>query len=121
MENGSDCNGLDSKSGTALHWSAYLGNEQATLFLLHWANSINSQDTEGLTPLHLAVMGGNPRIVKNLLIKGSNRNTKDKKDRTAYDIAKEMENTVMIKLLKPPGLLECLSFKIQLKPIVRTQ
>jgi ankyrin repeat protein len=37
---------------------------------------MNSQDKiYGLTPLHLAVLSGNGKIVKKLLIRGANRNT----------------------------------------------
>jgi len=43
----------------------------------------------GLTPLHLGVISGNSRLVRKLLIKGANKNTKDKNGKTAFDLAKE--------------------------------
>jgi palmitoyltransferase len=70
----------DSKGGTPLHWAAYYGCEQATNYLLSFKEiAINSQDLDGLTPLHLAVLSGNSRVVKRLLVKGSDKKIKDRK------------------------------------------
>ena len=48
-------------------------------------------DKQGLCPLHLACMSGNSRVVKRLLIKGANKDLKDKKGLTPSDLAKENE------------------------------
>lgn len=43
-------------------------------FLINWTQDMNQRDLEGgLTPLHLAVISGNSRVVRKLLIKGANR------------------------------------------------
>ena len=41
-----------------------------------------------MTPLHLAVMSGNGRIVKKLLLKGCDRNIENYNGKLALDIAK---------------------------------
>jgi palmitoyltransferase len=43
--------------------------------------------TYGMTPLHLAVMSGNGRIVKKLLIKGCDRNIANYSGKKAIEIA----------------------------------
>lgn len=46
-------------------------------FLTNWTIEFNERDTEGgLTPLHLAVISGNSRVVRKLLIKGADRTIK---------------------------------------------
>lgn len=51
--------------------------ENATTYLTTWGCSPNVTDTEsGLTPLHLAVISGNPRVVRRLLIKGADKTMK---------------------------------------------
>ena len=42
-----------------------------------------------MTPLHLAVMSGNGRIVKKLLLKGCDRNTKAFNGKLPLDVAIE--------------------------------
>ena len=68
---------LDEKGGTALHWAAYMGCESAASVLLAWPVKVNHQDNDGHSPLHLATIAGNSRIVRNLLLKGAERNILD--------------------------------------------
>jgi palmitoyltransferase len=43
-------------------------------YLTSWDIDINVADEEGgLTPLHLAVISGNSRVVRKLLIKGADK------------------------------------------------
>jgi hypothetical protein len=49
---------VDDLGSTPLHWACYTGSETAVLYLLSWPQSLNAQDREGLSPLHLAVMSG---------------------------------------------------------------
>jgi palmitoyltransferase len=67
----------DEKGGSPLHWAAYLGCELAAAVLLSWDSNVNQQDHDGHTPLHLAVMAENSRIIRNLLLKGADRNILD--------------------------------------------
>ncbi len=41
-----------------------------------------------MTPLHLAVLSANGRVVKKLLVKGADRNIRDKTGYLALDLAK---------------------------------
>jgi palmitoyltransferase ZDHHC13/17 len=45
--------------------------------------------TFGMTPLHLAVISGNGRIVKKLLVRGCNRNLKNYAGKLPLDLAYE--------------------------------
>ena len=40
-----------------------------------------------MTPLHLAVISGNTKIVRKLLMKGGDRQIEDKNEKTPMDIA----------------------------------
>ena len=82
----------DSKGSTALHWACYSGQENAAYALMAWGAEMDKQDfTYGMTPLHLAVMSGNGRIVKKLLVRGCDRNIRNYAERLPLDIAFENE------------------------------
>lgn len=52
-----------------------------------------------LTPLHLAVISGNTRVVRKLLIKGADKTILDKQSKTATDIARENGFSNILKML----------------------
>jgi palmitoyltransferase len=63
--------------------------ENAAYALISWGAEIDKQEfTFGMTPLHLAVMSGNGRIVKKLLLKGCDRNIKSYNGKYPLDIAR---------------------------------
>lgn len=107
---------LDEKSGTPLHWAAYMGCEVAASVLLSWPVKVNHKDDDGHTPLHLATIAGNTRIVRNLLLKGANRQDVDKKNKTPMDVAVENNHKTLIAMLKTPTILSECSVKPPLKP-----
>ena len=88
-----DINIQDEKRSTPLHWAAFSANELALSYILAWGANVNAQDFKGLTPLHLGVLASeqsqSTRLIRHLLIKGSDIRIKDKKNRTAYDYAAE--------------------------------
>ncbi len=112
-ENGHSINKEDVKGGTPLHWAAYLGCEIAASLLLAWGAPVDHADLDGHTPLHLATIAGNSRIIRNLLLKGANRDVvvtsnQDAKGRKPINIARENKAEALVKMLYPPGLLaEC--------------
>lgn len=65
--------------------------ETAVAYLLAWESEVNSYDSNGLTPLHLAVKSSeeikSTRSIRHLLIKGAQREVKDKLGRTPLDMA----------------------------------
>lgn len=84
-----------------LHWASYMNNEEVVAYLITKKDllTLNSQDSEGNTPLMLAVSYGNTRVVRRLLIKGANRYVKNNLGQMAIDIAKESNYNTISKML----------------------
>ena len=93
-----------------------MGCEVAASVLLAWPSKINHQDDDGHTPLHLATIAGNSRIVKNLLLKGAERVMYDKKNKSPMDIALENNKTSIASLLKRITFLSECGVKPPLRP-----
>lgn len=48
--------------------------ENATNFLTAWKPPLNTRDLEsGYTPLHLAILSGNIRVVRRIIVKGGDK------------------------------------------------
>ncbi len=78
----------DASGSTALHWACYSASENAVSALIAWGAELDCQENlHGATPLHLAVISGNCRIVKWLLLAGCDRYIVNKKNQTARDLA----------------------------------
>jgi len=74
--------------------------ENSVTYLTTWGSQINLQDKEsGLTPLHLGVISGNPRVVRRLLIKGAKKDIKNKEGKLPLDLAKDNEYDNIVLLL----------------------
>lgn len=61
--------------------------------------SPNDPDSDGNTPLHLAVLSKDITMVKTLLRAGAKTTLPNNQGKTVWDIAKEDEYTEMIKIL----------------------
>ena len=63
-------------------------------YLLAWKAEVNAVDINGISPLQLAIKSAeelkSSRSVRHLLIKGADRNNRDKNGRTPMDIVKEI-------------------------------
>ena len=81
---GMDLKIRDNRGSTPLHWACYPKSEIALNYLLSWVTNLEEQDTEGYTPLHLAVKSvetlRSTRPVRALLIRGASRNVLDNND-----------------------------------------
>ncbi|EAR94876.1 DHHC zinc finger protein (macronuclear) [Tetrahymena thermophila SB210] len=116
---GVDLNLTDHKGGTALHWACYLGSENAVNYLVSkMKDKLNNADGEGLTPLHLAVISGNARVVRKLLQRGANRNALDNNQKTPAQLADENEfHNIQQMLEKTGGFQEYCNIKQPFKPM----
>jgi palmitoyltransferase len=65
-----------------------------------------------MTPLHLAVMSGNGRIVRRLLLKGCNRNIKSKSEKLPLDIARDNDYKNIVDMIEDKeGIEEWMGIK----------
>jgi len=80
---------------------------------------MDKQDfTYGMTPLHLAVMSGNGRIVKKLLTRGCDRNIRNYSNKLALDIAIENEyKNITEMIVDKQGLEELFNIKTPYRKI----
>ncbi len=92
---------IDSLGSTPLHWACYTGSEGAFMFLLYFEGiDLNPIDNEGLTPLHLSVMGDRTSIIKKLLRSGARKDIKDRKERMPHELAKSKNKKKIEEILK---------------------
>ena len=81
---------MDNEKSTPLHWACVSGSDTAIYYLLAWGADIGAQDNDGNTPLHLAVMKANEfpntRAIKELLIKGADRDATEIYGRTPIEM-----------------------------------
>jgi len=89
---------------TSLLRAAAIGNTvKVKTLLARGANSNNTTDEQGLTPVMWAAMNGHPGAVKSLLDKGADPNLKDAKERTALMLAAEHGHATTVKILLEHG------------------
>ena len=93
-----------------------MGCEVAASVLLSWPIKVELKDEDGRTPLHLATITGNSRIIRNLLLKGAERSILDKRNKTAMIIAVENNYANIIEMLKKPGVFAECKVKPPLRP-----
>lgn len=116
-------NQSDSSSSTALHWASYMNSEEVVGYLLTCPelSSLDQRDSEGNTPLMMAVSYGNTRIVRRLLIKGANRYLRNNANLLPYDVALENQYKTISKMLNEKfSCLDLIKFycniKVEYKP-----
>lgn len=67
---------------TPLHWACFAASDTAIYYLQSWGCKVNIQDNLGNSPLHIAVTNAEnfykTRAIKELLIKGAERELRDK-------------------------------------------
>lgn len=89
LEKGLKINSKDLRESTPLHWAAFSGAELTLNYIIAWGGDLDAQDSKGLSPLHLAVKSykdsRSTKGIKQLLIKGANRNALDFETRKPVD------------------------------------
>jgi ankyrin repeat protein len=68
---------------TSLHWAALRGDIETAKFLVRNGARINSQTSQGDTPLHMAACSGNEAMVVRLMRLGSDRSIRNKQQKLA--------------------------------------
>jgi len=110
---GLDLNLQDERGSTPLHWACYSNSEIALSYILAWNPDLNLQDNDGYTPLHLAVKSvetvESTRPVRFLLIRGADKERRDKRGETPLDLVQngEVQTTHLANDLKKM-LVSCL-------------
>jgi len=78
----------------ALHVASYFGILQAVeLFIERGADVSSTANPQGMTPLHLAVIGGHLDVVSRLIAAGADVSLEDKHGRTALAYAEKLHST----------------------------
>lgn len=101
----------DLSGKTPLHTAAFEGQDQTASVLISWTENLNICDKEKLTPLHLAAFSKNYRIVRHLLMKGSDRKAQDITGSTPLDIAVNVNApNDIIQMLKEPTYFQKINY-----------
>jgi ankyrin repeat protein/transglutaminase-like putative cysteine protease len=105
VANGADVKATDKSGNTPLHGAAAAGDRAIVELLMDKGADINAAANEG-TPLHRGAANGHTNIVEILLAKGADTNAKDRRGRTALDLARRKGHTEIVELLKKHGAKE---------------
>eukprot|EP00978_Attheya_sp_CCMP212_P000783 scaffold1603_cov45-Attheya_sp.AAC.2 len=99
LEEGASVNHHDEETGeTALHFAADRGFLRSTLFLLKAGADPNSVDTEGISVLQAAVIGGSIPVVQKLLEAGADPDNADEDGDTPHTCAQDDGDPAMLAL-----------------------
>ena len=83
-----------------LHIAAESGSVLAIDILVKEGLDVNSRDSDGHTPMHLAIIANKPDCVSKLLLNGAKYNLQDNFQETPHDIATRMNLVSIIEMLK---------------------
>ncbi|XP_059177093.1 rabankyrin-5-like isoform X2 [Physella acuta] len=92
---------VDARGKNFLHTAIQKADIESVLFLLSVNANVNSrtQDSQNLTPLHLAVLTGSEIIVRNLLLAGASVDERTKSHETALHLAASKDCSAICSIL----------------------
>jgi ankyrin repeat protein len=91
--------GLDAKKRMAIHYAALYGNEQIIELCCAQCPDLNALDTDGKTPLILAIEAKNTTAVKLLLLHGADKSHLDTQGMSPLELAQEGGDSTILALL----------------------
>ncbi|MDQ7055090.1 MAG: ankyrin repeat domain-containing protein [Persephonella sp.] len=99
LEKGADPNGKGAFGETPLHIAVDRGYLDIVQLLLERGADPNAQSNEGNTPLHMAVIASSADIAYELIKKGASVDVENSFGKTPLDVARELNDEKMIKIL----------------------
>lgn len=101
LSHGANVNILNDHNVAPLHLTSLYGHTEATKLLLENGADVNAKDIYGDTPLHQVALGNRSNVETAIYLigHGANKNIKNDKGKTAYDIAKEKNRFDLVPVL----------------------
>ena len=111
-----DIESTDDEGSTPLHWACYTNSFNCVEYLLSFNINVNIQDKEGLTPLHLCIIGkNNYNIIKLLLQYKANPDICDNKGYSCFDLCEIKNKFDVIYVLKYKSKFRFFDLEISFK------
>lgn len=101
LDRGADPQARNLAGSTALHIAAKLGREEVVRLLLERKLDPEAANLAGFTPLMFAARNGDASVVRLLIAAGAPLDAKDRRGKTAWDVANELGRTELLPLLRP--------------------
>ena len=98
-----DVNTSDADSATALHWAVYRDDLDTADALIRAGAKVEAANRYGVTPLSLACVNGNARMIEMLLKAGADVNAELPEGETALMTASRTENLAAVQVLLAHG------------------
>lgn len=88
---------------TVLHWAAWVDNAELIKLLQEYSAQVDAVDSNGDTPLHIAIRYEHLAAIKQLLTSHPTFGLKNKEDLTSLELAKQEKNPTITTLLQQAG------------------
>ncbi len=103
LQNHADVDARDSVNQTPLHEASTNGHVEVIEHLLDHGADVNAETTSQSTPLHRASEGGHLEAVRTLLARGADVRMRNRKNRSAFEVATLREHSAVAELLAEHG------------------
>ncbi|QHS76149.1 putative palmitoyltransferase AKR2 [Saccharomyces paradoxus] len=88
--NSVDIDSKDNNNRTPLLWAAYQGDFLTVELLLKFGATVALTDNRGFNALHCALVGGDQRVICDLILSGANFNERNNQKQDCFDLAEGM-------------------------------